>query len=162
MKVDIRSLKPIPVISVRKKGDYKSAANQAWQALMSFTYSNRLMTKETESIGICYDDPKVTEPENIRYNACVTYQAPIKFSQEVEEGVIEEDVIEGGLYAVFLHSGSYDNLKDTYATIFNQWLPESDYRLRELPPFEKYLNRDPRRTKPENLRTEIYIPITKG
>jgi AraC family transcriptional regulator len=26
--------------------------------------------------------------------------------------------------------------------------------------FEKYLNRDPRRTKPENLRTEIYVPIS--
>jgi len=25
--------------------------------------------------------------------------------------------------------------------------------------FEKYLNRERRRTKPENLKTEIYVPI---
>jgi AraC family transcriptional regulator len=29
----------------------------------------------------------------------------------------------------------------------------------ERPCFEKYLYRDPRRTKPENLRTEIWIPV---
>ena len=29
----------------------------------------------------------------------------------------------------------------------------------DKPVFEKYYNHDPRRTKPENLRTETYIPI---
>ena len=29
----------------------------------------------------------------------------------------------------------------------------------DILPFEKYLNHDPRRTKPENLKTEIYIGI---
>ncbi|MEZ8051404.1 GyrI-like domain-containing protein [Vibrio sp. 1F169] len=33
------------------------------------------------------------------------------------------------------------------------------FELRDQPCFEVYLNRDPRRTKPENLKTEIYIPI---
>ena len=156
MKVELKKLNPIPVLSVRKKGDYTTAAKQAWEGLMKFTYSNKLMTKETESIGICYDDPNVTNQERIRYDACVTYVAPVEIS-----GDVEKDVIEGGLYAIFLHKGAYDGLKDTYSAIFNQWLPGSDYKLRELPPFEKYLNRDPRRTKSENLKTKIYIPITK-
>ncbi len=38
-------------------------------------------------------------------------------------------------------------------------LPESHHKLRDNPCFEIYLNRDPRRAKPENLKTEIYIPI---
>jgi AraC family transcriptional regulator len=41
-----------------------------------------------------------------------------------------------------------------------QWYPESGEKLRDLPCFDVYLNRDPRRTKPENLRTEIYVPVT--
>ncbi len=46
-----------------------------------------------------------------------------------------------------------------YIAIFGEWLPEAGMKLREAPCFEVYLNRDPRRTKPEKLRTEIYIPI---
>jgi AraC family transcriptional regulator len=37
-------------------------------------------------------------------------------------------------------------------------LPESGLELRNAPEFEKYLN-SPENTKPEKLRTEIYIPI---
>jgi AraC family transcriptional regulator len=39
------------------------------------------------------------------------------------------------------------------------WVVSEGVGLRDAPLFEKYLNRDPRRTKPENLRTEIYVPI---
>ena len=34
-----------------------------------------------------------------------------------------------------------------------------DMTMDDKPAFEKYYNRDPRRTKPENLRTEIYVLI---
>lgn len=156
MKAEIKQLKPIPVLCVRKRGSYTEAAEAAWSQLMRFTYGNKLMNPETKSYGICHDDPSVTESENIRYVACVS-ESP---SVELDDG-IESDVIEGGLYAVFLHKGSYQNLPETYAAIYRQWLGESDYQLRDLPPFERYLNRDPRKTKPENLKTEIYIPVTK-
>ncbi|HHN64634.1 MAG TPA: GyrI-like domain-containing protein [Nitrospirae bacterium] len=67
--------------------------------------------------------------------------------------------IPGGRYAVFLHKGPYDRFDETYNMIFSKWLPQSGERLRDVPSFEVYLNRDPRRTKPENLRTEIWVPI---
>ena len=61
---------------------------------------------------------------------------------------------------MFLHKGVYEGLQQSYAYIFNEWLPESGHSLRdENTCFEIYLNRDPRKTKPENLRTEIYIPL---
>ena len=56
--------------------------------------------------------------------------------------------------------GGYEIFKQTYSYIFNDWLTESEHGLcNERNCFEIYLNRDPRRTKPENLRTEIFIPI---
>jgi AraC family transcriptional regulator len=36
---------------------------------------------------------------------------------------------------------------------------ENNIELRDEPVFEEYLNKDPRRTKPENLKTLIYLPI---
>jgi len=53
---------------------------------------------------------------------------------------------------------AYENLKVTYAQIMD-WVVSEGVGLRDAPLFEKYLNRDPRRTKPENLSTEIYVPI---
>jgi len=43
--------------------------------------------------------------------------------------------------------------------MIGDWIVESGVNLEDKPIFEKYLNRDPRRTKPENLKTEIYVPI---
>ncbi|MCW8877107.1 MAG: AraC family transcriptional regulator [Kangiellaceae bacterium] len=156
MEAEICQLKTIHVASARARGKYAQAAEEAWGQIMKFAYSNKLMKAETETFGICHDDPSVTEPENIRYDACISVNDKVELEKN-----IYSDVIEGGMYAIFLHKGSYENLSQTYSAIFHQWLPQSNFELRELPPFEKYLNRDPRRTKPENLRTEIYVPITK-
>ncbi len=72
---------------------------------------------------------------------------------------VKHKVLQGGKFAVFTHKGSYETLNDSYHYIMGQWLPESGFEIRDVEGFELYLNRDPSRTKPENLRTDIYIPI---
>ncbi len=157
MKVEMRTLKTKNVLRVRKRGDYTHSAAEAWGALMPFMYGNRLMGGDIERFGVSHDDPSVTEPDNIRYDACVTCDQKVAL-----EGEVCWDKVEGGLYAVFMHKGAYENLGDTYQQIFQHWLPESGYQLKESPLFDKYLNRDPRKTKPENLKTEIHIPVFKA
>jgi len=153
--VEVINIEAIDVISARATGPYQQAAEQAWGAIMGFAYSNRLMQKDTKSIGISYDDPNVTQAELIRYEACLTLDVDI--SQYPE---LERKTLAGGKYARLLHKGSYQQLPQSYAYILNQWLLSQDkLELRHEPCFEIYLNRDPRRTKPENLRTEIYVPI---
>ena len=154
MKPEIRTIPEQKVLFVRKTGPYAKAASEAWSALMKFAYSHRLMSKDTKGIGISHDSPDITPENNIRYDACITVTGAVK-----PEGEVGMQKIGGGKYAVFLHSGPYEKFSETYNTIFSQWLPESGVKLRGAPCFEVYLNRDPRRTKPERLRTEICIPI---
>lgn len=154
VKPEIRNMPERKVLFVRKTGAYEKAAAEAWPALMKFAYSRRLMTKNTCGIGISHDDPDITPSEKIRYDACITIDGDVK-----PEGDVGVQTLKGGRYAVFLHKGPYEKFKDTYREIFSKWLPESGEELRDAPCFEVYLNRDPRRTKPENLRTEIYVPI---
>jgi len=154
VNVEFQTLTNQKVFYVRKTGPYKKAAEEAWGAIMKFTYSNRLMSKNSQCFGISYDDPHVTEADKLRYDACVTIDEDIE-----PEGEVGVQTIEGGRYAVFLHKGPYEKFQETYDWIFKTWLPESGKTLRDIPCYEKYLNRDPRRTKPENLRTEIFIPI---
>ena len=155
VKPTIKDIEDINIICAREVGSYEVAAPKAWGRIMSFVYSNKLMTKETRSIGISYDDPNLTNSDYIRYDACLD----IKTNIASEDNLIRKP-ISGGKYAVFLHKGCYENFKQTYSYIFNDWLTESEHDLcNERNCFEIYLNRDPRRTKPENLRTELCIPI---
>ena len=117
-------------------------------------HKKRLLTEETRAIGVGYDNPDITETGKLRADACVSVHDEVA----LEEG-IHRMTIAGGDYAVFLHKGSYEGLSRTYRQIFGEWVKGNDVALRDVPVFEQYLNRDPRRTKPENLRTEIYLPI---
>jgi len=160
IKPEIKTLKDIIVISAREVGSYPEAAPKAWGRVMKFAYGNRLMNKDVRSIGISHDDPSVTAPEQIRYDACVDIDADLKNNTFKNNDNLEKKTIAGGKYAMFLHKGSYENFAQTYSYIFNEWLPESDYQVSDDKTcFEIYLNRDPRKTKPENLKTEIYIPL---
>jgi len=64
----------------------------------------------------------------------------------------------GGPYAVVLHKGPYEGLGKTCQWVYGGWLPQSGYRLRDVPAFEQYLN-SPRDTKPEDLLTLIHVPL---
>jgi AraC family transcriptional regulator len=154
MQPEIRTMPEQRVLFVRKTGRYDKVAAEAWSTLMGFAYSRRLMGKNTRGIGISRDNPDITPEEKIRYDACITIDKDVKPEDEI--GI---QTLNGGRYAVFLHKGPYDKLGETYNAIFSGWFPSSGERLRDAPYFEVYLNRDPRRTKPENLRTEICIPI---
>lgn len=154
MKPEMREFAETKVLFARRTGTYSVAAMGAWEALMGFAYKNRLMTDETLMIGISHDDPAITEEKKIRCDACITFSGNLK-----PEGEIGMQTISGGRYAVFLHKGAYVGLPETYRNIFAGWLATGGCTLRDQPCFELYLNRDPRRTKPENLRTEIWVPV---
>jgi AraC family transcriptional regulator len=157
----IIELKPVEVLYVRKEGDYNKSAGEAWEVLMGFAYKNKikykknLMGKDAMMFGIGHDDPNVTDEDKLRFDACISWD-----DKTVQtEGEISNKIIDGGKYAMFIHKGAYENLKSTYDMI-GDWIVESGTNLGDKPMFEKYLNRDPRRTKPENLKTEIYVPIS--
>jgi len=66
--------------------------------------------------------------------------------------------VPAGRHAVFTHMGPYSTLHATWRAIYRDWLPATGHALRDAPPFELYVN-DPRDTPPEQLRTDIYIPL---
>lgn len=154
MKADIQQLTDIHVISACGTGDYTTAAKAAWETLMPFVYGKRLINKETRSFGIGHDNPAITETDKIRYDACLNLEADIS-----QHPKLQKQTISGGKYALFLHKGSYETLSMSYHFIYNEWLINSEFELADSPCFEEYLNRNPRRTKPENLKTIIYIPL---
>ncbi|WP_417952755.1 AraC family transcriptional regulator [Flagellimonas myxillae] len=141
-------------IYVTLKGAYqKLDYPSAWATLWAVVKNQKLFTAGIEHIGLPFDDPNVTEENNIRYDACLIIHKEAK-----PDGKVGTKTIQGGKFAVFHYQGSYANLGEVYDYIFNTWLLESDHELREVPTREKYLN-NPEKTEEGKLKTEIYIPI---
>ncbi len=154
LKEKIVNTNPKKVVFVQVIGYYSSnKPTEAWQKLWAYIEKNKLSGPEMEYYGIIHDDTEITEAEKCRYDACITIDTDLK-----PEGQIGVKKIQGGKYAVFTYKGPYKNLNEIYNEIYGEWFPKSGVELAETPLLEKYLN-DPSETKPEDLLTEIYIPL---
>lgn len=154
MDVQIKTIEPIRIVYTRATGPYMKSAMQAWQKLMQWPGLGPLITAPgTKFIGIGHDDPAVTAPENIRYDAAVSVTNEPDVSGDIHLGEIP-----GGDYGVYLHTGPYEGLQAVYDDLFSKWLPSSGREMRSIPAFEVYLN-SPETTPPAELKTEIWVPL---
>ncbi len=125
----------------------------AWKTLWEQVKTQKLFTKGIQHFGLPYDDPNVTDEDKIRYDACLIIHKNAKPNRDV--GV---KTLNSGKFAVFLYQGSYKFFADVYNYIFNDWLLNTDYELRDEPVRERYISH-PDRVAEEKLKTEFYIPI---
>lgn len=156
----IMELEPIDVLYVRKTGDYMISCQEAWETLLRFSemqmtkLNKDLLAKGVMRFGIGHDNPNVVAADKLRCDACISCDDDtIKLS-----GEISKKVIEGGKYARFVHVGPYERLRSMYDEIAD-WAAVQGIEPSARPRIEKYLDIDPRKVHPENLKTEIYIPI---
>jgi len=155
MNVMIKDVDDIVVAFVRHTGPYQ-LCGQAWDLLCSTLAPEGLLGGNAKMIGVSYDDPDVVDANKLRYDACIS----------VDDSFIAQDnigiqTIMGGRYAMITHIGSYEDLSTTYRQIFGQWLSQSEHEAADKPCFEIYLN-DPESTEPEDLVTDIYIPLKES
>jgi AraC family transcriptional regulator len=152
MDVTIKHLAPMRVGFLRHIGPYHEVG-KTWESLTMFLGKEGLIGGDSQFLGVCHDDPAVTPPDKVRYDACVT--VPDEFQPQGDIGV---QVVPGGQYAVMTHFGPYDKLGESYAQLLGQWLPRSNRHLATTPCFEIYLN-SPENTEPEDLITDLYAPL---
>ncbi|MCP4633439.1 MAG: helix-turn-helix domain-containing protein, partial [candidate division Zixibacteria bacterium] len=152
MEARIEKFEPVTVAFVRHVGPYNEC-HAAWQKLCSNPDVLKMISKDSPTIGICYDDPDVTESGKIRYDACV------KVGDDFNPGNgVEKQQVEGGDYAVLTHKGSYDGLHASYKWLYGEWLPGSGREAKSAPSLELYRN-NPQTTSPEELITDICVPL---
>ena len=144
---------PQRVLYVRRAGRYAAAAAQAWETLMRFAGEHGLLNAAALRIGVTYDFPEITDEEHTRYDACLTCNSEVPVNDN-----ISMQTLRGGEFAVFEHAGAYETLWSTYNAIYSRWLPNADTVLAHAPSYAVYLN-DPYDVAPEQLRTQICIPV---
>ena len=142
------------VVYIQINGEYtKYNIDKVWTELSDFVKENKLFYNGIDSYGISYDDPSVTEKDKCRYEACYTTQQSI-----TPKGNVGINKIKGGKFAIFSYKGDYENWGAIYDFIFDKWLINSSFELRNQPVMEKYLTAINQNDK-TLLNIEIYLPI---
>jgi AraC family transcriptional regulator len=152
MNVIIKHLKPMRVAFMRHTGPYNEVG-KTWDQFMMLLGKDGFLGGACQFIGISHDDPAVTAPDKLRYDACATVDEKFR-----AQGEIGAQTIAGGDYAVMTHFGPYTKLGKSYAELLGQWLPRSGRRLRSVPCLEIYFN-SPDDAEPEDLVTDIHAPL---
>lgn len=153
-KPKIKELEDKQCLYIRMQGNYKTLDyGSAWTKLWAQVKAQKLFTKGIEHLGLPHDNPQVTDENKVQYDACLAIHKDAK-----PTGDIGVKTIKGGKFAVFLYQGSYAYFSQVYNYLFNHWLLNTDYELRDAPVMEKYISH-PERVAEEKLKTEFYIPV---
>jgi AraC family transcriptional regulator len=157
---EIRTLPDLQVLYARGWGmieySFSKAADRAFATLISYLQRHKLMDAFSACLAITPDNYDVVPHEQCRIDAGVVLKAGVQVELASDEVAIQ--VLPAGRWAVFIHKGPYDTLWQSWNVAYRDWLPRSNERPRDVPPVEIYLN-NINNTPPEQLRTEILIPI---
>lgn len=145
----------VTVARVRHVGPYAEVGD-AWKALMRWGWT-RMVFRTPATFGMCHDDPDVAAPAALRYDACMVVSPRTKARAGVEIASLP-----AATYVVTEHRGPYAELGEAYGALCGEVetrpIGGVRYALGEPPSRELYLN-DPRKTDPEDLRTEVWMPV---
>lgn len=139
----------------KENNDYTKAADIAFDKICSYLNQQKLWNQVDTCLSMSPDESGKVPDEECRYLGGFTLKPGT--SVKAANGIATM-VIPGGKYAVFRHKGPYETLWQSWKAIYRYWLPTSEVELRDVEPYEVYLD-DKSNTKPEDLRTDIYIAI---
>lgn len=128
----------------------------AFATLDDWLGSHELRTQATRMLALYLDDPSQVAEDALRAKAGVEIPQPETFPFDATVSRME---VAGGEFAVLTHVGPYEKLDDAYHWFYQDWLVHSGRRAADAPVHEVYLN-TPRDAAPEQLTTEIWLPLT--
>jgi AraC family transcriptional regulator len=124
---------------------------RAFEMLGSILASRHLWPQVGGMVAVYYDAPGAVPEAAQRSHAGVETEGPVPHG-------LDEVCLPAGRCAVLHFRGPYAGLQAGYDYLYGDWLPRSGEEPRDAPPIEVYLN-TPADTAPDDLRTEICLPV---
>lgn len=152
VQVEIIDRPELRVATVAHRGAYHRIS-EAFARLGALAGAAGLLRERPTMLAIYHDEPETTPEAELRSEAGVV----VPSDAELPDGLTETR-LPAGRYARALHVGPYENLGDTWARLMGQWLPQSGHRFGEGLAYEIYYG-TPADTPPDELRTELYLPL---
>jgi AraC family transcriptional regulator len=153
LSVRLERLPAIRAAFMRHVGPY-TQVGPTFERLLSWAGSRGLPADpDAPTFGLTWDDPDVTAPERLRYDACVP--VPESIGAEGEVGI---HLVPAREYAAVTYRGPYEGLDEVYRWLCGAWPPRSGREVSAAPCLEFYRN-DPRLTPPAELLTDVFLPL---
>lgn len=168
-RVSLDPAVPLQVLTAMARGmiehNFIRAAQRAQTELMTAAAGAGLLHDIRSRVGLFPDVPKPPNDAKCRYIAGVLFGHDLATGQGrcqrpavTLTGSLAWATLAPGRHAIFMHVGPYDTMHRTWQAIYSDWLPASGEVLRRAPPMELSIN-SPDDVPPEELRTEIWIPL---
>jgi AraC family transcriptional regulator len=151
MKFEVKTLEPRRVAYMRHVGPY-NGAYQVWQDFTARLAKDGLPRQDSLYLGVPLDNPKVTPPEKLRYDACVTVD-----ENYVPTKPLRVRTIPGGDYVV-ARNCPIGGIAKAYEKLFGSWLPKSGRKPRKAPSFLVPVNGS-NGLPPAFGFTDVYVPL---
>ncbi len=154
---EIEYLPAFDFLCLEYRGAYEDidAINKLWESFLEYTTQKNLVTEDSIFMAEILDDDDISEQINCRYNLALILEQPLPFQPE---GLFRVKHHARQKYAKFIHQGPHELSVHTYHEIYARWMQEVHLEFADLPNLEFFPN-DEADTPPEELITEIYIPV---
>ena len=156
MRVTYRYIRPMQVVYARGFGPYQTSSREAWRSMGDWLGRRQARSRVKQGYGYFRDNPRLTAPELLRYDACV----PVAFGLEAEpDAGIATQTLPGGAYAVHTHVGSYADTGQLFSQLHREIVPKRGLSLDYDRPFLAIHLNDPAITREMHRRTELCVPV---
>lgn len=132
MKVQIVERKPTSIAYLRYVGPYGLPLSTFWQT-QAYPWMATFGLIGQPRYGLSLDDPRVTVPEQCRYDAGCEIPANVSAL-----GAAHRATIPGGQYAALSFKGVVSEFEAAWDALLRDWLPASGLQLDNRPMFEYY------------------------
>ncbi len=153
--IAVRELPATTLLGVAHRGSFM-AIGRAFDLLYARIASARLGRPGVRMLALYFDDPAVVPEAELRSFAAVAGCAI-----PVHDVGLETMQLTGGPHAVLNYIGPYASMRAAYDWLYGSWLPRSGHEPSGGPLVEEYFN-NPRDTPPNELRTEIWLPLVRS
>jgi effector-binding domain-containing protein len=154
LTVAIKQVEPFPYCAISHKGPYADMTTVIGDLVGAMEAQGLLARIRGPLVGVYYNSPGDTAPGDLSWEAGFIVEA-----QTTARPPLMIKVWDHRTVAAATHVGPYEEGGAAIEKIMT-WLTAQGYEA-DGPILERYLDRDPQAVKPEELRTEIWVPCRK-
>jgi len=154
MTVEVKDMPELRVGAVSHVGPYNSISESFGRLGAIAGQAGLVGRPGVAMMAIYHDDPKSTPQAELRSDAALVVPPDVPMPAGLKEMRLA-----AGRYACTTHVGPYSRIGHAWERFRAEWLPASGHEAGPGVTFEIYRN-TPENARPEELRTELYLPIT--
>ena len=151
--VSVKEVSPFSYCCIPHKGPFTEIEGVIMQLMKAI--QEQKITPAGPMIGVYYNSPDMVKPEELEWEVGFPVSAKVEVKAPLEKKEWKSTLVVSAV-----HKGPYEETGKTISKMF-EWM-QANKLMPAGPVLERYLTMPTPDTKPEDLKSEIWIPCQKG